>query len=322
MPVRVLTRVGSLTGQSQLDGTASADLQQIVTGVTSELEVATAADTFTGATVYRRGDPHPSYGTSRIVTSVRITQKDSTDSWDVDVTFGGQTYEDRSTAVDTEWQWEIGSQTLSVFEDFNGRPFLDRNGQPFSDPASVETKTLFLHVYRTMIYDVPTAWVSMTKVNTEPLNLFSRLFVDKGQMICWTIAPEGTQTRDNQPTRVKFTFEFRDGYRPFQDLRMQRSFQAFVSDSGNVLGQICDQRGNPVSEAVLINTNGQPIEPSYRVLSPKASGLVGASIANPSPPVSTGPNAVQEVVIFDGFCRTIQPNYGGFDFRGFIPGVM
>lgn len=351
--IRVLIKLDAFSGSDSVTESRR-QRELLVLGVSDESQVLSAIDGITGYAVPALGEAHPSFPGLRL--TARDPQRITADQWSVRLDYAGTSTSGGGTGGQVEdgsvrWKWELGQETETRDYDVYDRPIVDRAGVPLAGGFPYKFNSLFLHVWRSeSTFDVPTAYTLVRRVNKVRTFLLNRWFADPGQMMLWSITPEGDQRFAGSsvtPVTIHYTFEFRPGQRPFQPAWRNEGFTAWCSSgtpATNVLGRICNQRGEPIETPAVLGMDGKPTDTRLRVIDP-ATGTIVQPIANPnlaflpvidphgSPPTAAFPsapgtaaNTTYQYALWQAPAEVgrllSQDFYGETDFRGLIPGVV
>lgn len=183
----------------------------------------------------------------------------------------------------TRIRWRKGNITRHIERDWNGKPIINSTKQPFSQPSSDVTNTLFLTVTRWEPYfAVGQSLQYENRLNQNNMSLAGVGSVGKGQMLCTQIiAPDEFDSSVNglagSALRIEYNWELRggsgfmgpDGYHDgFSDRKLDQGTRGFYDDSGLKMGPFCTSGSDPriLSDPVLLNGQGKPLDNLVKVL--------------------------------------------------------
>jgi hypothetical protein len=172
--------------------------------------------------------------------------------------------------------WRSGNVTEPVDIDADDVPILNSAGQPFGNELYRTFGTRFLTITRWFTdYDVQMAVEYENAANSDTVTLpkTGGLTVDPGQMLCHTIEPTHEYDEDTDLVQVAFSFELRRGNVQDADGRWDgfkfrvadRGYGGWYDDSGLKPGNFINAQGERVSEPVLLDGTGKPIDAGFKV---------------------------------------------------------
>lgn len=351
MPVRIYTKIDGFTGSDANEGNTR-DRVLLLEGENDESRIYTVIDDTTGKSVPALNSAHPVF--SGMVLKSRDPNRIRAGLWEIRLRYGGieaGTPTTPTTAL--RYRWEIGQTTENRDYDVYDKPLIDRAGFPISNGFPFTNSSLFLKVWRQETdYDVATAMTIMRRTNKVRMSILNRWWVDPGQMMLWTYAPDEDQRIGATSVRTMYLFEFREGLRPFQPKWPNNGLNNYATGSGD--GAICYANGDPITTPVNFNINGEIIANTTRAFRIKkrdgnvvaAHGGVGgnasvlakfSTVSTPNGTHATEPGSDASITYQWSFynngwkmmagtnAETIllsQDFYKETDLRGLIPGIL
>jgi hypothetical protein len=210
----------------------------------------------------------------------------------VEVTYGttpaGQ-FPDNSNPLNepAKYRLEWQNTTEAAGRDAYGNAVINAVGEPFSSDSPAEVFTGMLYVERNEpFYDAPKAVAYANAVNDAPVTFHGIWNFDKGQACHRKYSCLTPITGKEKYVTVQYAIELRGGYKKdsdgywdgFKCRQPNKGNKGWYSDSGTprlgLLGQIIDNQFQQVSEPVLMNGKGKPINAATTLSSP--NGLLVA----------------------------------------------
>ena len=254
MPVRIYTKLDGFNGEDSNEGN-SRDRLLFIEGETDESRIYSAVDDTTGATVPALGSAHPVF--SGLVLKSRTPRWIRLGLWEMGLRYGGISTDGPTTPATQglRWKWEFGQTTENRDYDIYDKPLIDRAGFPIANGFPFTNSSLFLKVWRQETdFDVATAYTITRRVNKNRMSVFNRWWVEPGQMMLWTYAPDEDQRFGMTAIRMMYIFEFREGLRPFQPKWPNAGFNNWANASED--GTICNGSGEPPPAPVNFTITG------------------------------------------------------------------
>jgi hypothetical protein len=168
--------------------------------------------------------------------------------------------------------------------DLDNNPILNSAGDPIHGGVFDVVRTVILCVRKNLpFFNVQMGIQYTNAVNSDPFVINGAGGVDPGQAICHFIKPARPYTASSPYIPVDYQFEFAPLANPWDFHPTDQGRNGWYSQSGTpTKGMFCYKSGDPVSEDVLLDGMGQPIDPAIRVRD--AAGGAQAPVPNPNLP--------------------------------------
>jgi hypothetical protein len=182
---------------------------------------------------------------------------------------------DDAISLTPQVEFSRSIKSVPVDKDRLGIPYINSAGDPFSPNSESPRTTRYMSVERYDVYE--------NSVNSDVLTLGPLTF-QPNQVLCHCIEPVGKFPLDSSKLLIRYEFEFdRSNPHPFQNRLIDKGRNGWYSGSGgSKRGQICYSNGDPVSDDVLLDSTGKPVDTTLKVLN--SAGDPASPVVNPSIP--------------------------------------
>lgn len=186
-------------------------------------------------------------------------------------------------------EWGHGWDSMRPASDFYKNALTNSAGDVSPDVEHESVPTSYLTIRRwESAFDIQRGYFFRDAVNNDQFALFGKYQVFPGQAHCQGIAPAQAYKVDATPQVILYRFEFRAGkvqdpdglWDGFKRHEVDKGRDGWYS-SGNrsVRGHITNGAGERVTNDVLLDGYGRPLDPDLRV-----AGAVPVGNPNPLPP--------------------------------------
>jgi hypothetical protein len=255
------------SSESLTPGEAAAEVYEVLGAVTARQAIDAAG-------VPRSGTQHPQ---DRLLISKkpqaqRMTPSGSTTNggyWHVRVSYVAADSEEGKENENEDplkrlptYDWRIGLQGFPVDTDIEGNAIVNSARQAFSNPPSEDKMTLGLVVTQNERgYNFTRAFYFHNTVNSDYWTVpGTSQTVAPGQARCLGIRPSGEFNLLQTFVPIQYEFEFQeDGF----DHRIED--RGAMATSAGTLAQMIDSNGQPITEEVMLNGYGHPLDTDITV---------------------------------------------------------
>lgn len=288
MPIRIYTKLDGFNGEDNNEGNGR-DRVLLIEGETDESRIYTAVDDTTGATVPTLGSAHPVF--AGLTLKSRTPRRIRLGLWEMGLRYSGVSIGGPTTPAvqGLRWKWEFGQTTENRDYDIYDKPLIDRAGFPIANGFPFTSSSLFLKVWRQETdFDVATAFSITRRVNKVRMSILGRWWVDPGQVMLWTYAPDEDQRANMESVRTMYVLEFREGLRPFQPKWPNAGFNNWATTGlAGLDGRICYANGDPVDTPVNFKLTGEIVNQASRQFRlKKRDGNIVSLVATGNPSIT------------------------------------